>query len=211
MLPARQRCLLSSPMDCSISSFSACGSARMEFGLRVVRRLRRPRGISSGNLRTRRPDVKARVGFPRLRAWTEAKAATAATGRFFPSPRSRGEGRVRGLGSVSRKPIASTNLARRGASRAYAPGPSPQPSPRSRGEGASRRRHCRPDRPGPRAGGHGSRKIRQGSPALAPGASISRISSARASANSLSSEESCKGSGVATSRPWASFDSLARR
>ena len=49
-----------------------------------------------------------------------------------------GRGQGEGPGSVSRKPIASTNSARAGALWACAPSPSPQPSPRQRGEGEGR-------------------------------------------------------------------------
>ena len=75
MLSARQRCLLSSPMDCSISSFSACGSARMEFGLRVVWRLRHRLGICR-EPKDAPPGCKGPRRFSRVRPWTGATGAT---------------------------------------------------------------------------------------------------------------------------------------
>ena len=214
MLSARQRCLLSSPMDCSISSFSACGSARMEFGFRVVWQLRQCLGICR-EPKDAPPGCKGPRRFSRFRPWTGATGATEAC----PSPSLRAD----------RRRYYTSNP---GASRDSWIAASASPP-----------RNCLLEPwyagifrvsgtpwagwpPGPRRGsidrlaigrdgwsgwGQGSRRIRQGSPALTGGASISRISSARASASSLSSEESCSGSGVATSRPCASFDRLARR
>jgi len=59
------------------------------------------------------PGCKGPRRFSPIRAWTEATGATTATGGFAGSTLSplAGEDRVRGLGSVSRKQIASTNLA----------------------------------------------------------------------------------------------------
>jgi len=85
----------------------------------------------------------------------------------------------------------------------------PQPGAVARSEASAERGPSRDDsRPCPDQ--PGSRQIRQGEPAGSGASPGSRINRACDRASSVSSDESCIGAGVATSRPSGSFASVAR-